>query len=58
GAGVFDSWKLQGDVEGLWDELPRLELGMKCCLVLVVPRLNLVPKEVMWPLGGQVGSFR
>ncbi|GJW30333.1 hypothetical protein Tco_0047208 [Tanacetum coccineum] len=58
GAGVHDSWKLQGDVEGLWDELARLELGLKCCLVLVVPRLNLVPKEVMWPLGGQVGSLR
>ncbi|GJU48915.1 integrase, catalytic region, zinc finger, CCHC-type containing protein [Tanacetum coccineum] len=48
GAGVYDSWKLQGDVEELWDELAKLGLGLRCCLVFMVPRLNLVPKEVMW----------
>ncbi|GJR51543.1 hypothetical protein Tco_1402064 [Tanacetum coccineum] len=48
GAGVYDSWKLQGDVEELWDELAKLGLGLRCCLVLMVSRLNLVPKEVMW----------
>ncbi|GKA88544.1 hypothetical protein Tco_0810308, partial [Tanacetum coccineum] len=58
GAGVFDSWKLQGDVEELWDELAKLGLGLRCCLVLMVSRLNLVPKEVMWHLGSQVGSLR
>ncbi|GJX96033.1 hypothetical protein Tco_0351831 [Tanacetum coccineum] len=26
GAGVYDSWKLQGDVEELWDELAKLGL--------------------------------
>ncbi|GJT08555.1 retrovirus-related pol polyprotein from transposon TNT 1-94 [Tanacetum coccineum] len=58
GAGVYDSWKLQGDVEELWDELAKLGLGLRCCLVLMVPRLNLVPQEVIWPLGRQVGSLR
>ncbi|GKA05819.1 hypothetical protein Tco_0684939 [Tanacetum coccineum] len=58
GAGVYDSWKLQGDVEDLWDELAKLGLGLRCCFALVVPRLNLVPKEVMWPLGSQVGRLR
>ncbi|GJU09359.1 hypothetical protein Tco_1131755 [Tanacetum coccineum] len=58
GAGVYDSWKLQGDVEELWDELAKLGLGLRCCLVLMVPQLNLVPKEVMWPLGSQVVSLR
>ncbi|GJS50388.1 hypothetical protein Tco_0600509 [Tanacetum coccineum] len=43
-----------GDVEELWDELAKLGLGLRCCLVLMVPRLNLVPKEVIWPLGSQV----
>ncbi|GJY30479.1 hypothetical protein Tco_0413974 [Tanacetum coccineum] len=27
GARVYDSWKLQGDVEELWDELAKLGLG-------------------------------
>ncbi|GKE49249.1 hypothetical protein Tco_1480507, partial [Tanacetum coccineum] len=27
GAGVYDSWKIQGDVEELWDELAKLGLG-------------------------------
>ncbi|GJW81636.1 hypothetical protein Tco_0145611 [Tanacetum coccineum] len=58
GAGVYDSCNLQGDVEELWDELAKLGLGLRCCFALVVPRLNLVPKEVMWPLGSQVGSLR
>ncbi|GJY07330.1 hypothetical protein Tco_0374384 [Tanacetum coccineum] len=56
GAGVYDSWKLQGDVKELWDELAKLGLGLRFCLVLMVPRLNLVPKDVMWPLGSQVGA--
>nr|GEV61389.1 hypothetical protein [Tanacetum cinerariifolium] len=58
GAGVYDSWNLQGDVEELWDELAKLGLGLRCCLVSMVPRLNFVPKEVMWPLGSQVESLR
>nr|GEW91310.1 reverse transcriptase domain-containing protein [Tanacetum cinerariifolium] len=58
GARVYDSWKLQGDVEDLWDELAKLGLGLRCCLVSMVSRLNLVPKEVMWPLGSQVESLR
>nr|GEZ26412.1 retrovirus-related Pol polyprotein from transposon TNT 1-94 [Tanacetum cinerariifolium] len=28
GAGIYDSWKLQGDVEELWDELAKLEASM------------------------------
>nr|GEW43181.1 hypothetical protein [Tanacetum cinerariifolium] len=58
GAGVYDSWKLQGDVEELWDKLAKLGLGLRCCLVSMVPRLNLVPNEVMWRLGSQVESLR
>nr|GEU82151.1 hypothetical protein [Tanacetum cinerariifolium] len=58
GAGVYDSWNLKGDVEELWDELAKLGLGLRCCLVSMVSRLNLVPKEVMWPLGSQVESLR
>nr|GEX97085.1 hypothetical protein [Tanacetum cinerariifolium] len=58
GAGVYDSWKLHGDVEEIWDELSNLGLGLRCCLVSMVSRLNLVPKEVMWPLGSQVKSLR
>ncbi|GJR47288.1 hypothetical protein Tco_1315391 [Tanacetum coccineum] len=46
------------DMEKLGDELARLGLGLRCCLVHMMPRLNLVPKEVMWPLGSQVGSLR
>nr|GEU54350.1 hypothetical protein [Tanacetum cinerariifolium] len=57
GARVYESWKLKGDVEELWDELPKPGLGLRRCLVSMVPRLNLVPKEVMWPLGSQVESF-
>ncbi|GKC23750.1 retrovirus-related pol polyprotein from transposon TNT 1-94 [Tanacetum coccineum] len=41
GAGVYDSWKLQGDVEELWDELAKLGLGLRCCLVLWCWALNL-----------------
>ncbi|GJT68405.1 hypothetical protein Tco_1019885 [Tanacetum coccineum] len=40
GAGVYDSWKLQGDVEELWDELAKLGLGLRCCFALVVSRLK------------------
>ncbi|GKA24134.1 hypothetical protein Tco_0710167 [Tanacetum coccineum] len=40
GAGLYDSWKLQGDVEELWDELAKLGLGLRCCFALVVPRLR------------------
>nr|GEV57663.1 hypothetical protein [Tanacetum cinerariifolium] len=57
GAGVYDSWKLQGYVEELWDELAKLGLGLRCCLVSMVPRLNLVPKEVMCPLDSQIESL-
>ncbi|GJV81683.1 hypothetical protein Tco_1517553 [Tanacetum coccineum] len=57
-AEVYDSWNLQGDVEELWDKLAKLGLGLRCCFAIVVPRLNLEPKEVMWPLGSQVGSLR
>ncbi|GKD70808.1 hypothetical protein Tco_1324898, partial [Tanacetum coccineum] len=46
------------DMEKLGDELARLGLGLRCCLVHMMSRLNLVPKEVMWPLGSQVRSFR
>ncbi|GJR60841.1 retrovirus-related pol polyprotein from transposon TNT 1-94 [Tanacetum coccineum] len=56
--GIDNIYRLIGDVEELWDELAKLGLGLRCCLVLMVPRLNLVPKEVMWPLGSQVGSLR
>nr|GEX12025.1 hypothetical protein [Tanacetum cinerariifolium] len=38
GAGVYDSWKLQGDVEGLWDEFAKLEASMKMWESLVEPR--------------------
>nr|GEZ13565.1 hypothetical protein [Tanacetum cinerariifolium] len=55
GARVYDSWNLQGDVEELWDELAKLGLGLRCCLV---PRLNLVPKEVMWPLERKIRRDR
>nr|GEV39646.1 hypothetical protein [Tanacetum cinerariifolium] len=48
----------RGDMEKLGDELARLKLGLKCCLVLMVPSLNLLPKEAMWPLGSQVESLR
>ncbi|GJX63524.1 hypothetical protein Tco_0296424 [Tanacetum coccineum] len=40
GAGVYDSWKLQGDLEELWDELAKLGLGFRCCFALVVSRLR------------------
>ncbi|GJY55466.1 hypothetical protein Tco_0454581 [Tanacetum coccineum] len=40
GAVVYDSWKLQGDVEELWDELAKLGLVLRCCFALVVPRLR------------------
>ncbi|GJT55678.1 putative reverse transcriptase domain-containing protein [Tanacetum coccineum] len=40
GAGLYDSWKLQGDVKELWDELSKLGLGLRCCFALVVPRLR------------------
>nr|GEY81920.1 hypothetical protein [Tanacetum cinerariifolium] len=40
GGGVYDSWKLQGDLEELWDELAKLGLGLRCCLVSMVPRLK------------------
>nr|GEU35386.1 hypothetical protein [Tanacetum cinerariifolium] len=46
------------DMEKLGDELARLKLDLKCFLVHMVPQLNLVPKEVMWPLGSQVESLR
>ncbi|GKC95846.1 hypothetical protein Tco_1161288, partial [Tanacetum coccineum] len=46
------------DMEKLGDELARIGLGLRCCLVHMMPRLNLVPKKVMWPLGSQVGSLR
>nr|GEV58011.1 reverse transcriptase domain-containing protein [Tanacetum cinerariifolium] len=36
----------------------KARLGLRCCLVSMVPRINLVPKEVMWPLGSQVESLR
>nr|GEW84009.1 hypothetical protein [Tanacetum cinerariifolium] len=49
--------KLQGDVEELWDEFAKLGLCLRCCLVSMVSWLNLVPKEVMWPLGSQVESL-
>nr|GEW92183.1 transposon Ty3-G Gag-Pol polyprotein [Tanacetum cinerariifolium] len=47
----------KGDVEELRDELAKLGLGLRCCLVSMVPRLNWVPKEVMSPLGSQVESL-
>ncbi|GKG26237.1 hypothetical protein Tco_0399383, partial [Tanacetum coccineum] len=40
GARLYDSWKLQGDVEELWDELAKLGVGLRCCFALVVPRLR------------------
>nr|GEX85371.1 hypothetical protein [Tanacetum cinerariifolium] len=40
GGGVYDSWKLQGDVEELWDELAMLGLCLRCCLVSMVSRLK------------------
>nr|GEU38660.1 hypothetical protein [Tanacetum cinerariifolium] len=48
---VDDLGEARDDMEKLRDELARLKLGLKCCLVSMVPHLNLVPKEVMWPLG-------
>nr|GEU83043.1 copia protein [Tanacetum cinerariifolium] len=39
-ARVYDSWKLQGDVKELWDELSKLGLGLRCCLVSMVRRLK------------------
>ncbi|GKB74522.1 hypothetical protein Tco_0935934, partial [Tanacetum coccineum] len=33
GARVYDSWKLQGYVEELWDELPKLGLVVLAVLV-------------------------
>ncbi|GJY44737.1 hypothetical protein Tco_0432950 [Tanacetum coccineum] len=51
GARLYDSWKLQGDVEELWDELAKLGLGLRCCFALVVLRLR---KEVTKQLGDQV----
>ncbi|GJW94799.1 retrovirus-related pol polyprotein from transposon TNT 1-94 [Tanacetum coccineum] len=41
------------DVERLEDDLTKLGTSMKCCLVLGVPRLDLVTEEVMLPLGSQ-----
>nr|GEX96389.1 hypothetical protein [Tanacetum cinerariifolium] len=38
GARVYYSWKLQGDVEGLWDEFAKLEASMKMWESLVEPR--------------------
>nr|GEW27993.1 hypothetical protein [Tanacetum cinerariifolium] len=59
---AIDDWieriEDRGDMEKLGDELARLKLGLKCCLVPMVLWLNLVPKEVMWPLGSQVESLR
>ncbi|GKC52485.1 hypothetical protein Tco_1075230 [Tanacetum coccineum] len=46
------------DMEKLGDELARLGLTWKCCLVLGVPRLDLETKEVMWPLSSQVKSLK
>ncbi|GJW91321.1 hypothetical protein Tco_0168874 [Tanacetum coccineum] len=46
GARVYDSWKLQGDVEELWDELAKLGLGLRCCFALVVPRLRKEVKQL------------
>nr|GEX81436.1 putative ribonuclease H-like domain-containing protein [Tanacetum cinerariifolium] len=39
-AKLYDSWKLQGDVEDLWDELAKLGLGLRCCLLSMVSRLK------------------
>nr|GFA83367.1 hypothetical protein [Tanacetum cinerariifolium] len=38
GARVYDSWKLQGDVEEIWDELAKLGASMKMWKSLVEPR--------------------
>nr|GEU92628.1 hypothetical protein [Tanacetum cinerariifolium] len=38
GAGVYDSWKLQDDVEELWDEFSKLEASMKMWESFVEPR--------------------
>ncbi|GKB12675.1 hypothetical protein Tco_0846598, partial [Tanacetum coccineum] len=54
GAGVYDSWELQGDVEELWDELANLGLGLRYCFALVVQRLRMRRKEVTKQLGDQV----
>ncbi|GKE43479.1 hypothetical protein Tco_1470763, partial [Tanacetum coccineum] len=41
------------DMEGLWDELARLDLGREVWRVFVVSQLTRGRKEVMWPLRGQ-----
>ncbi|GJS53639.1 hypothetical protein Tco_0627001 [Tanacetum coccineum] len=45
---------LGDDVERLEDDLSKLETSMEMWRVFVVPWLNLVPNEVMWPLGSQM----
>ncbi|GJT16167.1 hypothetical protein Tco_0874873 [Tanacetum coccineum] len=47
-AEVDDSWRLQGDVEELWSEYAKLGLAWRCCLVLVVPRVERETKRRMW----------
>ncbi|GKD13798.1 hypothetical protein Tco_1198205, partial [Tanacetum coccineum] len=42
---LYDSLKLQGDVEELWYELAKLGLGLRCCFALVVPQLRKEEKR-------------
>ncbi|GJY79416.1 hypothetical protein Tco_0485217, partial [Tanacetum coccineum] len=44
GAGVYDSWKLQGDVEELWDELAKLGL-VGANTKIIVPITNCLKVE-------------
>nr|GEX95202.1 hypothetical protein [Tanacetum cinerariifolium] len=58
GAEVYDSWKLKGDVEELWDELAKLGLGLRCCLVSMVPRLKQKTKGRCCLICGQEMELR
>ncbi|GJX62772.1 hypothetical protein Tco_0295672 [Tanacetum coccineum] len=56
GAGVYDSWKLQGDVEELWDELAKLgldEVGESWRSVVA----KLLPTVPQWSIRTSSGSF-
>ncbi|GKA37633.1 hypothetical protein Tco_0724198 [Tanacetum coccineum] len=54
---IGDVEQLGIDVEELGCEVARLGVAKKCCLGLVVPRVEEETKRRMWILGDQVGSL-
>ncbi|GJU26802.1 hypothetical protein Tco_1165423 [Tanacetum coccineum] len=54
---VGQIWELEGDLERLHDDLPKLETSLKCCLGSCGAAAYLEPKEEMWSFCNQVVSL-